>query len=128
MLRIMWVIRMRRCLWSALRLMERDYRPELATRTHNIFEYINTYPKQVDYAYIVNYLNQCYLNTEQADKTYGLLRRYVKWNFQREFFDAYNYMMWLTHRNRFYTTEKYGFLKGSIAENEALAGRYLDTA
>ncbi len=112
----------------ALRQIERDYRPELGTRTHNVLEYIQWYPKQIDYALIVNYLNQCYLNTEQPDKLYALLRRYIKWNFQREFFDAYNYMMWVTHRNRFYTAEKYPFLRNSIEENEALANRYLDTA
>lgn len=112
----------------ALRLIERDYKPELGTRTHNVFEYMQWYPKQIDYAIIVNYLNQCYLNTEQPEKVYALLRRYIKWNFQREFFDAYNYMMWVTHRNRFYTKEKYPFLRNSIEENEALANRYLDTA
>jgi hypothetical protein len=112
----------------ALRQIERDYRPELSTRTNNIFEFINIYPKQIDYAIIVNYLNQCYLNTEQPDKTYALLRRYANWNFQREFFDTYNYMMWVTHRNRFYTSSKYPFLKNSIDENEALANRYLDTS
>ncbi|MEO6831719.1 MAG: hypothetical protein ABI378_05290 [Chitinophagaceae bacterium] len=112
----------------ALRQIERDYRPELATRTHNVMEYVNVYPKQIDYAIIVNYLNQCYLNTEQPEKAYALLRRYVKWNFQREFFDAYDYMMWVTHRNRFYTHAKYSFLKNSIDENEKLANSYLDTA
>jgi hypothetical protein len=112
----------------ALRLMERDYRPELATRTHNIFEFINNYPKQLDYSIIVNYLNQCYLNTEDPERNYTLLRRYIKWNFQREFFEAYNYLMWITHRNRFYTHDKYSFLTNSIAGNEALANRYLDTS
>jgi hypothetical protein len=112
----------------ALRLIERDYKPELGTRTHNVLEYINWYPRQLDYAMIVDYLNKCYLNTEQPDKVYTLLHRYIKWNFQREFFDAYDYLSWITHRNRFYTHEKYAFLKNSIDENEALANRYLDTA
>jgi hypothetical protein len=112
----------------ALRLIERDYRPELGTRTHNLFEFINNYPKQLDYAIVVNYLNQCYLNTEDPERNYALLRRYIKWNFQREFFDAYNYLMWITHRNRFYTHEKYSFLTNSIEGNEALANRYLDTS
>ncbi len=112
----------------ALRQIERDYRPELGTRTKDLFTYINNYPKHIDYAYIVSFLNHCYLNTEEPEKSYALLRRYIKWNFQREFYDPYNYLMWVTHRHRFYTTEKYSFLKGSIAENEALANRYLDTA
>ena len=112
----------------ALRQLERDYRPELGTRTHDLLEYINNYPKQIDYAIIVNYLNQCYLNTEEPEKNYALLRKYIRWNFQREFFDPYNYLMWVTHRNRFYTREKYSFLKNSIQENEVLANSYLDTA
>ena len=112
----------------ALRQIERDYRPELGNRTHNLFEYINSYPKHIDYALIVNYLNQCYLNTEEPEKNYALLRKYIRWNFQREFFDPYNYLMWVTHRNRFYTQEKYHFLKNSIKENEILANSYLDTA
>lgn len=112
----------------ALRQIERDYRPELAKRTGDVFEFINIYSRHIDYAIIVNYLNQCYLNTEQPEKTYALLRRYTKWNFQREFFDAYNYLMWVTHRNRFYTSSKYSFLRNSIEENEKLANRYLDTS
>lgn len=111
----------------ALRQIERDYRTELG-RTKNPFEYLMWYPKQLDYAIIVNYLNQCYLNTDQPDRDYALLRRYIKWNFQKEFFDAYDYLMWITHRNRFYTKEKYSFLKNSIEENETLANSYLDTA
>src|SRR6476646_819060 len=39
----------------ALRLIERDYKPELGTRTHNLLEYITNYPKQIDYSIIVNY-------------------------------------------------------------------------
>jgi len=111
----------------ALKQMDRDYKPELGTRTHNLFEYINIYPKQIDYSIITSFLNQCYMNTEQPDKCYSLLRHYIKWNFQRDFFDAYNYLMWVTHRNRFYTHDKYYFLKNSIAENEVLANKYLDS-
>lgn len=111
----------------ALRLMERDYKPELSSRTHNLFEYINNYPKHFDYSIITYNLTQCYLNTEEPEKNMTLLRKYIRWNFQREFFDAYNFMMWVTHRNRFYTSGKYAFLKNSIAENEALADSYLDT-
>ncbi len=111
----------------ALRQIEHDYAPELRTRTKNVLLYIQNYTRQIDYSIIVNYLNQCYLNTEQPDKVFGLMHRYLKWNFQRDFFDAYDYLMWVTHRNRFYTHEKYFFLKNSIAENEALANRYLDS-
>ncbi len=112
----------------ALRQIERDYAPELRTRTKNVLQYIQNYNRQIDYSIIVNYLNQCYLNTDQPDKVFALMHRYLKWNFQRDFFDAYDYLMWVTHRNRYYTSDKYFFLKNSIAANEALANRYLDSA
>jgi hypothetical protein len=112
----------------ARRQMERDYGPELRNRTTDLMTYIPLTSRHIDYAIIVNYLNQCYLNTEQPDENYKLLRKYISYNFQREFFDAYDYLMWITHRNRFYTKEKYSFLKNTLAENEALAQRYLDTA
>ncbi len=108
--------------------MERDYRRDLATRTPDLVGYFPVFNRHIDYARIVTYLNQCYLNTDQPEKSYALCRRYLKWNFQRDFFDAYNYLMWITHRNRFYTSEKYAFLKNSINENEELAGKYLDSA
>ncbi len=112
----------------ARRQMERDYGPELRTRTKDLMEYIPLTSRHIDYAIIVNFLNQCYLNTEQPDENYKLLRKYISYNFQREFFDAYNYLMWITHRNRFYTKAKYAFLGNSLGENEALSQRYLDSA
>jgi hypothetical protein len=41
--------------------------------------------------------------------------------------DTYNYLGWTVHRNRFYTSSKYSFLKNSIDDNEKLANSYLDT-
>jgi hypothetical protein len=71
----------------------------------------------------------CYSNTEQPTKVIELMRRVLRWNFQRDFYmDAYNYLAWTVHRNRFYTAEKYPFLKNSIVENERLANRYLDSS
>jgi len=64
---------------------------------------------------------------EEPEKVYTLLRRVLKWNLQRDYYmDAYNYLGWTVHRNRFYTSDKYSFLKNSIAENEKLANHYLD--
>lgn len=112
----------------ALDVMERDYKRDLSTRSPNLIVYFPVFNRHVDYARIVTYLNQCYMNSDQPEKSYALLRRYLRWKFQRDFFDAYNYLMWLTHRNRFYTSAKYPFLRNSIDENEKLANAYLDTA
>jgi hypothetical protein len=70
----------------------------------------------------------CYSNMEEQEKVYELLRRVVRWNFQRDFYmDAYNYLGWTVHRNRFYASAKYPFLKNSIDANERLANSYLDS-
>ncbi|MEI8279448.1 MAG: hypothetical protein WCG87_06765 [Bacteroidota bacterium] len=111
----------------ALALAERDYKKQLGTRTPNLIDYYPAYKFQIDYTQIALFLMNCYNNTEQPEKTYALLKRVLKWNFQREFYmDAYNYLAWTVHRNRFYTSAKYPFLKNSIDENEALANHYLD--
>ena len=113
----------------ALNLLEHDYAAALATRTDNILTY---YPIRIirpDYTIIAYYLVQCYSNTDQPDKVYALLRRTLKWKFQMHLsMDSYNYLAWTVHRNRFYTSSKYAFLKNSIDENEKLANRYLDTS
>ena len=114
---------------KALTLIEHDYRKALTTRTSDIMVF---YPIRFivpDYTQVAYYLLQCYANTEQTDKTYALLRRIIKWNFQMEYsMDAYNYLAWTVHRNRFYTSTKYPFLKNSIDENERLANTYLDSS
>ena len=112
----------------ALNLIERDYRHALATRTTNLLVYYPNYKFQIDYSLIALYLMNCYSNMEQPDKVYTLLQRALHWNFQRDFYlDAYDYLGWTVHRNRFYTGSKYSFLKNSIIENEALANKYLDS-
>src|SRR5690606_19907635 len=81
-----------------------------------------------DYTHIAYLLMNCYSNMEEPQKVYDLLRRVLRWNFQRDFYmDAYNYLGWTVHRNRFFTKDQYSFLGNSVAENEALALRYLDS-
>lgn len=112
----------------SLNLLERDYKKELTTRTSDLVQYFPNYRYQVDYTMAALYLMNCYSNMEEADKVYTLLRRVVRLNFQRDYLmDVYNYLGWLVHRNRYYTSSKYAFLKNSIDENEQLANRYLDS-
>ncbi len=113
----------------ALFLLERDYPKELSTRTNDVQLYFPVYNFQVDYTRIGGALRECYANTEQPEKVVALMRRALRWKFQRELYlDAYNYLAWTTHRYRFKTNKQYSFLKSSIQENEALAMRYLDTS
>lgn len=113
----------------ALRTMERDYGKELKTRTSDLMVYFPVFKYHLDYTLIANYLMNCYSNMDEPDKVFALLRRVIKLNFQRDFYmDAYNYLGWTVHRNRFYTSAKYPFLKNSIDENEKLAMKYLDSS
>lgn len=113
----------------ALNLMERDYKKELGTRTADLMTYYPAYRFQIDYTVAAYYLMNCYSNTDEVDKIYALLKRVIKWNFQRDYLmDAYNFMGWTIHRNRYYTSAKYSFLKNSIDANEKLANKYLDSS
>jgi hypothetical protein len=113
----------------ALYLLERDYPKELSTRTNDIQIYFPVYNYQLDYSRIGAALRECYANTEQPEKVVSLMRRALRWKFQKELYlDAYNYLAWTTHRYRFHSNKEYSFLKNNIEENETLAMRYLDSS
>jgi hypothetical protein len=113
---------------KALALLEHDYAKALATRTSDIMVF---YPNRFivqDYTMIAYLLMTCYTNTDQPEKAFALLRHTLKWKLQMHYYmDTYNFLAWTVHRNRFYTHDKYSFLKNSIDENEKLANSYLDT-
>ena len=113
----------------ALNLMEHDYAKALATRSNDIMVLYPIRQFPPDYTMIAYYLAQCYNNTDQPDKEFALLRHTLKWKFQMHYaLDAYDMLAWTVHRNRFFTSAKYPFLKNSIDANERLAQRYLDTS
>ena len=113
---------------KALTLLEKDFSKELSTRSSDLFQYYPVFGYQNDYTRIAYYLYTCYSNIEDPNAAYALLRRVIRWNFERDLnFDVYNYLGWLVHRNRFYTNDKYAFLKNNLDENERLALAYLDS-
>lgn len=114
---------------KALYQLERDYARMLRTRSADLMTYYPVYRFQVDYAVIAYNLMDCYNNIEQPQDAYNVIRKDLKWNFQNEgFMQSYNYLAWTVHRNRFYNSSKYPFLKNTIKENEQLANAYLDSA
>ncbi|MFA6058166.1 MAG: hypothetical protein WC756_08195 [Taibaiella sp.] len=114
---------------KALYQLERDYARMLRTRSADLMTYYPAYRFHVDYSIIAYNLMDCYNNIEQPQDAYNVIRKDLKWNFQNEgYMQSYNYLAWTVHRNRFYTSSKYPFLKNSIKENEKLANAYLDSA
>jgi hypothetical protein len=108
-------------LQKAMRLFEKDY----GFKMKNIFssmDYFRTNGNRFnDFYYIATTLQSCYNSIEMPDSTMALLDKLESYHFQRDFFYVHTGRAWLYHRNRFYTSDKYPFLKNSIEENEALA-------
>lgn len=114
---------------KSLNLLERDYRKALATRTKDVMEYLGVATFQQDYSIIAYLLWTCYNNIGDYQKSYNLMQRTRKWNFQQNYaLDPYTSLAWITHVNRFYTSKKFPFLRNSIDENERLSNAYLDSA
>lgn len=114
---------------KALSLLEKDYSKELKIKTSDPYDYYAIQQYHVDYSTTAYNLFQAYENTGLEEKAYQLLRRVQAWNLQKNWMlEPYNMLAWITHRNRFYDTKKYSFLKQHISANEHLANLYLDSA
>lgn len=118
-----------RPLEKAMRLIEKDYKWQLRTRTSDLMTFFNAVQYQQDYGFMAYFLEQCYQNIERPDKAMEVLRRVRDKNMQMEFaVEPYNTMAWIYHRNRVYTSDRFGFLKNSVKENNAMAMLYLDSS
>lgn len=114
---------------KALDLMERDFSKELKTRTEDVLVYINIMKFHKDWDYTAYALMNCYSNMELPFETWGLLQRCKKIDLQDELYtDTYNYLSWTVHRNRFFTNQKFSFLKSTLLENEQYANQLLDSS
>lgn len=114
---------------KAMKLIEKDYKWQLRTRTSDFFTFFNVYQRQQDYGFMAYFLEQCYQNIEQPDKAMEVLRRVRDKNMQLEFaVEPYNTMAWLYHRNRMFTSDRYAFLKNTVKENNSMAMKMLDSA
>lgn len=113
---------------KAALLIEKDFKKSLKTRTADVYEYIKIMQLHRDWDFIAYYLMNCYSNMEMPEKVWALLLKCKNLDMQDEFnLDTYSYMAWTVHRNRFYTNEKYSFLKKNLNENEQYANKLLDS-
>ena len=111
-------------LQKALTLLEKDYGRKLINLYSSI-QYFEQYKNRAqDFLEICYTLEQCYNNIEMPDSTMELLGKIESYHFQKDFLGVYCEQAWIYHRNRFYTSAKYGFLKNSVDENEKMAFNY----
>lgn len=116
-------------LQKSIDLLYRDFKKEITTRTSDIMTFYPMYELHRDFDYIAYTLMNAYSNMERPDLVWQHLRFCQKVNLQDEqYSDTYNYLAWTVHRNRFYTSSKFSFLKNSIEENEIYAEELLDSA
>ena len=110
---------------KAMDLLEKDYGSELKSVYSSRENFERNRDLLFNYVYITSRLMDCYSNIEHPDSVILLLDRYKAWSFEHDVLGADNYIAWTYHRNRFYTSQKFSFLKNSIAENEQIALNYL---
>lgn len=106
---------------KALKLIEKDYGQVLRNMYTSIAFYSQNVSRYSDYVTIANALKECYDNLEMPDSVMALLDDVESFHFQKDFFGVNFQRAWEYHRNRFFTSDKYDFLKGSVKENEQAA-------
>jgi tetratricopeptide (TPR) repeat protein len=108
-------------LQKSLNLLEKDYGNGLKN-IYSSFVYYSQYQNRLaDFFEIVYSLEQCYNSLEMPDSVMSLLDKVESYHFQKDYFGVYTERAWTYHRNRFFTSEKFDFLKNSVEENEKMA-------
>ena len=108
-------------LLRAFLLLEKDFKSILANLFSNPMFYIQNNVKFNDYLVMARTLRDTYENLEMPDSSMWVLDQVGKKNFRRDFLGVSQMKAWTIHRNRFYTSKEFKWLKNSVAENEVQA-------
>ncbi|MDB5192328.1 MAG: hypothetical protein JWQ96_1891 [Segetibacter sp.] len=106
---------------KAFLLFEKDYRRNMKLMFTSPQAYMDNMNKYVDFLQVANTLKECYDNIEMADSVMWVLDRVDAYNFPKEHMAVTTTKAWTYHRNRFFTSSKFSFLKNSVEENERMA-------
>lgn len=102
-------------------LLQKDFSTVLQTIYTQPFLYIQNNQLYTDFLLLGRTLKDIYEYLDRPDSSYWVLSQIEKYHFRRDFFGVNGARAWMIHRNRFFTSNDYGFLKNSVAENEAVA-------
>lgn len=112
-------------LQKAFDLLDKDFAPTFRAIYNSFDNLRDNFPRYYDLIVIFNALKQCYDNCEMPDKGMELVDRVAAYHFKNDYGFALDYQRsWMYHRNRFYTSKDYSFLKNSVEENEKMAFQY----
>jgi hypothetical protein len=106
---------------KALYLLEKDYQKTFKSLFSENQTDVNAYNKYYDLLSICQSLKESYDNIEMADSVMWILNKVDNYNFPQDLLRLKTAKAWTYHRNRFYTSKKFAFLKNSIEENETMA-------
>jgi hypothetical protein len=94
----------------------------------NFFTPANLNPQNIahwqDLEQIALTLRECYDNIEEPDSVLWVVNAYDKYKFPVDNLGVNTIKAWTYHRNRFFTSTKYPFLKDNVADNEKMAFAY----
>jgi len=109
---------------KAFVLLQRDYGRNLKRIFNSPQEYMQSMNRYVDFLQIANTLRECYDNIEMPDSVMWVLNNVSGYNFPKDHLGVNTIKSWTFHRNRFFTSAKFSFLKNTVEENEKEAFNY----
>ena len=109
---------------KAFLLLQKDYGNNLKKIFSSPEAYMQSMNRYVDFLQISNTLKECYDNIEMADSVMWVLDVVAAYNFPKDHMAINTTKAWTYHRNRFFTSDKFSFLKNSVEENEKQALNY----
>jgi len=109
-------------LQKAFDLLDKDYSKTFHTLYNNVNTLIENFPRYQDLYMVFSALKECYDNVEMPGKGMQLIDRIQSYNFKNDYgFELCYQRSWIYHRNRFFTSKDYSFLKNSVEENEKMS-------
>lgn len=109
---------------KAFVLLQKDYGRSLKGLFNSPQQYMQLMNRYVDFLQIANALRECYDNVEMPDSVMWVLNNVSSYNFPKDHLGVNTIKAWTYHRNRFFTSEKFSFLKNTVEENEKEAFSY----
>lgn len=109
---------------KSLYLLEKDYGKNLKLLFDAAQTDVSAYYKYYDFLGICQALKESYENIEMPDSVMWVIDKVESYKFPEDRLHFKTAKAWTYHRNRFFTSSKYAFLKNSIVENEKMALQY----
>lgn len=107
---------------KAFDLIDKDFGKTFDELYNSSSNLINSISRYQDLYQIYDALSESYDNLEMPDSVMLLIQKVSAYGFKKDYgYGMFYKRAWTYHRNRFFTSKKYSFLKNSVHENEEMA-------